>query len=73
MRVLHTIVTVLLFVFVALMVVFRISDGSFAAAGARMDRIMGVTATEVGAAAEDVAEATDEVARDIADGPDDEN
>lgn len=73
MRVLHTIVTVLLFLFVALMVVFRISDGSFEAAGARMDRIMGVTADEVGEVANDTAEATDKLARDIADGPDDEN
>jgi hypothetical protein len=73
MRILHMIVTVLLFLFVGLFLVFRITDGSFEAAGARMDRIMGVTADEVGEVAEDAAVATDKLARDIADGPDDEN
>lgn len=73
MRFLHAIVTAILVLFFAVMVIFRLIDGSFQSAGARMDRLTGVTATEVGAAAEDVAQATETVVRDIADGPDDEN
>lgn len=73
MKFLHAVVTLILVLFFVSMVAMRLTYGSFAVAGAVMDRWMGVTADEVGTAAEDVAEKTDEVARDIADGPDGEN
>lgn len=73
MRAVHSIVTVLLVLFFAIMVIFRLIDGSFASAGARMDRLMGVTGSELGDAAEGVADATGDVVDDIADGPDTPN
>ena len=73
MRFLHALLTIVLVLFFVSMVAMRLTYGSFEVAGEKMDRFMGVTATEVGAAADDVAEATDTVVKDIADGPDDEN
>ena len=73
MKLLHAIITGLLVLFFAIMVIFRLIDGSFESAGERMDRLMGVTGSELGDAAEGVAEATGDVVDDIADGPDNRN
>ncbi len=70
MKFFHAILTAALFIFFAIMVTFRFTEGSFKAAGERMDRLMGQTADEVGSAAEDVADVTGQVVDDIADGPD---
>ncbi len=67
MRILHAILTAVLVLFVALMLIFRLMDGSFEVAGARMDRMLGAAAVEAGEAAENVAAATDEAVKDIAD------
>ncbi len=55
-------------VFLILLIFFRITEGSFAEAGARMDRIMGVAAEETSQAAEEMARETDEAIRDLNDG-----
>ncbi|RIJ17400.1 hypothetical protein [Henriciella mobilis] len=55
-------------VFLVLLIFFRITEGSFAEAGARMDRIMGVAAEETSQAAEEMARETDEAIRDLNDG-----
>jgi hypothetical protein len=73
MKFVHATVTALLVLFFAIMVIFRLIDGSFEQAGERMDRLMGVTGSELGDAAEGVATATGEVVDDIADGPDGRN
>jgi hypothetical protein len=73
MRAVHSIVTGLLVLFFAIMEIFRLIDGSFESAGERMDRLMGVTGSEIGDAAEGVADATGDVVDDLADGPDGTN
>lgn len=55
-------------VFLILLIFFRITEGSFAEAGARMDRIMGVAAEETSQAAEEMARETDEAIQDLNDG-----
>jgi len=55
-------------VFLVLLIFFRITEGSFAEAGARMDRIMGVAAEETSQAAEEMARETDEAIQDLNDG-----
>lgn len=71
MKAFHAILTAILVLFFAVMVIFRLVDGSFESAGARMDRMMGAAAVEAEQAADEVVRATDEavedVARDIAD------
>ena len=69
----YNIVFLLMALFVLIMVLFRITEGSFQAAGARMDALMGVAAERGGEAARDIADEAGEIARDVADGPDDEN
>jgi len=69
-RSLHSIVTGLLVLFFVIMLVFRLIDGSFESAGERMDRLMGVTGSEISDAAEGVADATGDVVDDLADGRD---
>lgn len=66
MKAFHAIVTAVLVLFFAVMMIFRIIDGSFASAGARMDRMMGAAAEEAGQAAGEVAAATDAAVEDIA-------
>lgn len=73
MKFVHATVTALLVLFFGIMVVFRLVDGSFASAGERMDRLMGVTGSELKDAASGVADATGTVVEDIADGPDERN
>ena len=73
MRAVHSIVTGLLVLFFAIMEIFRLIDGSFESAGERIDRLMGVTGSEIGDAAEGVADATGDVVDDLADGPDGTN
>jgi hypothetical protein len=73
MRAVHSIVTGLLVLFFAIMVIFRLIDGSFESAGERMDRLMGVTGSEISDAAEGVADATGDVVDDLADGQDNPN
>jgi len=68
MRAFHAILTALLILFVAVMLIFRFIDGSFESAGARVDRMLGAAATEVSAAADDVAKATDSAVQDAAEG-----
>ena len=70
MKFLHAIVTIVLAVFFVLMITFRLVDGSFEAAGERMDRLKGVKASEMSDVADSVAETTGTVVDDIADGPD---
>ena len=72
MKFLHAIVTIILAVFFVLMVTFRLVDGSFEAAGERMDRLTGVTASEMSDVADSVVETTGSVVDDIADGPDEQ-
>lgn len=67
MRILHAILTAILVLFVALMLIFRLMDGSFEVAGARMDRMLGAAAVEAEEAAGNVAAATDEAVKDMAD------
>lgn len=66
MRAFHAILTAILILFFAIMMIFRLVDGSFASAGARMDRMMGAAATEASSAAENVVQATDEAVEDVA-------
>jgi len=69
-KVLHGLVTLMLAIFFLIMLLFRITEGSFEAAGARMDAIMGFAADEGGEAHNDLADEADTVLRDIQDGPD---
>ncbi|MEQ8557683.1 MAG: hypothetical protein RIB03_05145 [Henriciella sp.] len=55
-------------VFLVLLLFFRITDGSFAEAGARMDRLLGAAAEETGEATKEMAREADEAARDLTDG-----
>ncbi len=66
MRAFHAILTAILVLFVAVMLIFRIIDGSFQSAGARVDRMLGAAATEVGQAADEVVQATDSAVQDAA-------
>lgn len=66
MKAFHAILTALLMLFVAVMVMFRVVDGSFQSAGARMDRMLGAAATEATSLAEQVAETTDSAVQDVA-------
>lgn len=66
MKAFHAILTAILVLFFAVMVIFRLVDGSFESAGARMDRMMGAAATEAEQAAEEVVQATDEAVEDVA-------
>lgn len=66
MRAFHAILTAILVLFVAVMVIFRIIDGSFQSAGARVDRMLGAAATEVSQAADEVVQATDSAVQDAA-------
>lgn len=77
MKAFHALLTALLVLFFAIMLIFRLVDGSFQSAGARMDRMLGAAATEASAAAGEVVTATDsavqDIAEDIANRRDDEN
>lgn len=59
--------------FLMTLMVFRFTEGSFQAAGARMDQLVGVASVEIAEQAREIAADADAIARDIADGPDDEN
>lgn len=67
MKAFHAIVTAILVLFFAVMMIFRLVDGSFESAGARMDRMMGAAAEEAEEAAGEVVQATDAAVEDIAD------
>lgn len=66
MKFFHALLTGILVLFFAVMVIFRLIDGSFESAGARMDRMMGAAASEAGSAADRVVEATDQAVEDVA-------
>lgn len=70
---LYNIIFLMMALFVLIMLLFRVTEGSFEAAGARMDALMGVAAERGGEAARDLADEAGEIARDVADGPDEEN
>lgn len=67
-RFLYGLVVLFAAVFLVLLLFFRITEGSFAEAGARMDRLMGVAAHETSEAASEMARETDEAIRDLNDG-----
>ena len=60
-------------VFLVVLGIFYIQEGSFEAAGARMDAVLTDLPEDTARAASDTAETANEVIEDIADGPDDEN
>ena len=70
---LYNIIFLMMALFVLIMLLFRVTEGSFEAAGARMDALMGVAAERGGEAARDLADEAGEIARDVAVGPDEEN
>ncbi|MEO0466805.1 MAG: hypothetical protein AAF216_09700 [Pseudomonadota bacterium] len=72
MKIVHGLVTLFMTLFFLIMMLFRFTEGSFEAAGARMDAIMGFAAEEGGEALNDLADEADDVIRDIQDGPDDD-
>lgn len=72
-RIINGIVILVVGFFVGFMVIFRIIDGSFAEAGARFDRFAGFAAEEGGEAAREIADDTEVLIEDIADGPDAKN
>lgn len=72
-KIFYNIVFLLMALFVLIMLLFRFTEGSFEAAGARMDALMGVAAERGGEAARELADDAEELARDVADGPDDQN
>lgn len=69
-RILSVTAAALCVAFVLTMTIFYIKDGSFAEAGARMDRVFANMSHEAGQTAEQAADATSDVIDDIADGPD---
>lgn len=72
-KILYNLVFLLMALFVLIMLLFRITEGSFEAAGARMDALTGVAAERGGEAARELADEADRIARDVADGSDEEN
>ena len=60
-------------VFLVALGIFYIQEGSFEAAGARMDAVLTDLPEDAARAASDTAESANEVIEDIADGPDGEN
>lgn len=67
-RLLQALIVLFAAVFLLLLLFFRITEGSFAEAGARMDRLLGAAAEETGEAANEFARETDEAIRDLNDG-----
>ena len=57
-------------VFLVALGIFYIQEGSFEAAGARMDAVLTDLPEDAARAASDTAESANEVIEDIADGPD---
>ena len=67
-KIVHGLVTLFMTLFFLIMMLFRLTEGSFEAAGKRMDAIMGFAAEEGGDALEELADDADEVIRDLQDG-----
>ena len=67
-RFLQGIIVLLAAVFLILLLFFRITEGSFAEAGARMDRLMGVAAEETAAATREAVDRTEDAIQDLNDG-----
>ena len=67
-RFLQALIVLFAAVFLVLLLFFRLTEGSFAEAGARMDRLLGAAAHETGEAANEFARETDEAIRDLNDG-----
>ncbi|MEM5516025.1 hypothetical protein WNY37_03620 [Henriciella sp. AS95] len=67
-RLLQALIVLFAAVFLILLLFFRVTEGSFAEAGARMDRLLGAAAEETGEAANEFARETDEALRDLNDG-----
>lgn len=72
-RLIYGTVIVIFGFFAVFMIGFRIVDGSYEEAGARLDAFMGVASEEGGEAAREIADDTGTLLEDIADGPDDKN
>lgn len=70
MKIFSAVLTTILVLFFGIMMIFRLLDGSFQSAGARMDRLLGVAATEASAVGEELAAATEDIADDVSDGQD---
>ncbi len=67
-RALYHLFVILMFVFLVLLLFFRITTGSFEGAGARMDVLLGQAADETAEVAGEVARETEELANDLSDG-----
>ncbi|WP_084420469.1 hypothetical protein [Henriciella litoralis] len=67
-RFLSGLIVLIAVIFLAVLLFFRFTDGSFEAAGARMDVMLGAAADETGEAARDIARETDQAIDDLRDG-----
>lgn len=70
--ILSTILAVICIVFIVSLGIFYIQEGSFEGAGRKMDATLQTLPEDTARVADDVADKTDEVIEDIADGPDDD-
>ena len=70
MKFLTSIILTILALFTLVMIALRFMEGSFEAAGERMDRWLGQAADEAEIIAEDVAERTEAIIEDVRDGAD---
>lgn len=67
-RFLYGLVVLFAAVFLVLLIFFRLTEGSFEEAGARMDRLLGVAAEETGEATEEFVRDTDDALEEYNDG-----
>lgn len=72
-RFLSNVVTVILAVCFVGVLALRVTEGSFEAAGAKLDEWLPIAYQEASEVARDLGEEAEQVARDIADGPDEGN
>tara|TARA_R110001606_G_scaffold116917_1_gene246191 strand:- start:171 stop:401 length:231 start_codon:yes stop_codon:yes gene_type:complete len=71
-NIISTILAVICVVFIVSLGIFYIQEGSFEGAGRKMDATLQTLPEDTARVANDVADKTDEVIEDIADGPDDQ-
>ena len=72
-KIITSILAFVCIVFLVTLGFFYIQEGSFEAAGARMDAVLTDLPEDAARAASDTADSANEVIEDIADGPADEN
>ncbi|MEQ9436914.1 hypothetical protein [Hyphomonas sp.] len=72
-KIITSVLALVCLVFLVTLGFFYIQEGSFEAAGARMDGVLTDLPEDTARAASDTADSASEVIEDIADGPDDEN